>query len=96
MSKISKFYRFRESEILKALKKAEMESWLTTDCEQEGTMSPQLYHGSYEASNYHLGQGAWCGRYSYGINNNDIWNTNMGKKFDTGTYNDVCFGAVFL
>ena len=76
----------------------ELKSWRETECVQDGTFSPQLYHGTYEdgshwPGNHHFrkGQGAWCGRKAHEIHNHDIWNTNLGSKFSTHTYNDVCF-----
>ena len=59
---------------------------------------PLLYHGTYESEHtwpgrHHFvkGQGAYCGRYAHETHNHDVWNSNMGGKFKTNSFQDMCF-----
>ena len=75
------------------------EEWLTTKCSHSGYFSPLNHHATYESDYttwpgpYHFkdGQHGYCGRKAHKVTNHDIWNTQVGSKFATTQYEDLCF-----
>ena len=78
----------------------EIKSHRETECRREGTMNPELYHGTYEDDenwprkswgNFVRAAGHWCGGKAHELHNHDLYNYHINGEFNTGDYNDLCF-----
>ena len=83
----------RFEEALEDLIKARQENL----CQQQGSMNPELYHGTYEDTepwptthHFHKEAGSWCGKKSHELHNHDFYNYHINGEFSTEDYPDLC------